>query len=243
MFKLPGINSYMGGKAASGTYQRIINHIRPHDTLAIPFAGNCAVTRAIQWPGRVLINDLDTAVLDAWRGAALGQKLETFNLPAIDFIRNIIQSPRIGRIVIYCDPPYPLETRTSTNRYNFEMTAAQQLEFLEAVRWLRVDCLVSTYPNDLYAAQLSHWNRTEFQSMTRGGPRTEWLFYNYPTPTVLHDDIFSGENYRQREQTKRKAARWVARYKKMPANEQQRVLGQILQHTSSELVKKLVEPR
>ena len=60
---------------------------------------------------------------------------------------------------------------------------------------------------------------------------------------MLHDDSFTGENYRKREYTKRKAARWVANYKKMPAHEQQRILGQILQHAPSELVKKLVESR
>ncbi|MBD2768448.1 DNA adenine methylase [Hymenobacter sp. BT664] len=241
MIKIPGLNTYFGGKGGSGTYQRIINHIRPHDTLVIPFAGNCAVTRAIKWPGRVLINDLDTAVGDAWRAANLGPRLEVYNLPALDFIRNAIQSPRVGRLVIYCDPPYPLDSRKSSKLiYNHEMTHEQHVELLDAIRWLCVDCLVSTYPNDLYAQQLSHWHRTEFQSMTRKGPATEWLFYNYPTPTVLHDDCFSGENYRTREYTKRKAARWVARYKAMPPHEQQRILGQILENTPPVLLKQLM---
>ena len=59
----------MGGKAASGTYQRIVNHIRPHDTLVIPFLGNCAITRVIKWPSRVMLNDHD--LLDKWRAANL----------------------------------------------------------------------------------------------------------------------------------------------------------------------------
>jgi DNA adenine methylase len=49
----------LGGKAASGTCQRIVNHIRPHDTPVIPFLGNCAITRLIKWPGRVMLHDLD----------------------------------------------------------------------------------------------------------------------------------------------------------------------------------------
>jgi len=213
MSKLPGIKSYLGGKAASGTAERIINLIRPHDTLVIPFAGNCAITRKIKWPGKVLINDLDTTMVDAWRAANLGPQLEVHNLQSLDFLKMVLQRPDLGRIVVYCAPPYPHETRTSANRYNHELTAAQQLEFLEAVRWLRVDCLVSTYPNGLYAAQLSHWQRIEFQSMTHGGQRTEWLFYNYPAPTVLHDDRFSGGgNYREREYTKRNTATKAHRY-------------------------------
>jgi site-specific DNA-adenine methylase len=243
MIKLPGIKSYLGGKAASGTAERIINLIRPHDTLVIPFAGNCAITRKIKWPTRVLINDLDTTMVDAWRAANLGPQLEVHNLQALDFLKMVLQRPDLGRIVVYCDPPYPHETRTSANFYNHEMTYEQHLELLEVLRWLRVDCLVSTYPNDLYAAQLSHWQRTEFQSMTRGGPRTEWLFYNYPEPTVLHDDRFSGCDYREREYMKRKTETWVRRYKAMQPYEQQRILGRILENTPSELVKKLVEHR
>lgn len=71
MLKIPGLTTYFGGKGSSGTYQRIITHIRPHDTLLIPFAGNCAVTRAIRWPGRVLVNDLDV-VVQAWRAGNFG---------------------------------------------------------------------------------------------------------------------------------------------------------------------------
>ena len=45
MIKIPGLTTYFGGKGSAGTYQRIINHIRPHDTLIIPFLGNYALTR------------------------------------------------------------------------------------------------------------------------------------------------------------------------------------------------------
>ena len=244
MIKLPTISTYYGGKGSSGTYQKIINHVRPHDTLIIPFLGNCALTRQIQWPAQVIANDLDPYIIDQWREARLGPRLDFYNLPALDFLATVLKRPDLGRVVVYCDPPYPIDSRKSQElRYTHEMTDRDHEEFLTAVRFLRVDCLVSTYPNDRYAQQLSHWNRTEFQSMTRGGPRTEWLFYNYPTPTVLHDDSFSGENYRQREQTKRKAARWVANYRKMPAHEQQRILGHLLQHTQTELINQLVKPR
>lgn len=239
MIKIPGLSNYLGSKGGMGTAERIINLISPHDTLVIPFAGHCAITRKMRWPARVLINDLDPTVVDAWRAVNLGPQLEVYNLPALDFLRAVLARPDLGRIVVYCDPPYPHGTRAMTNCYRTEMTDAQHVEFLDAVRWLRVDCLVSTYPNDLYADQLSHWQRTEFKSMTRGGQRTEWLFYNYPAPTVLHDDSFSGGNYREREYTKRKAETWVRRYRELQPREQQRILGQILEHTPDELVKQL----
>ena len=99
-----------------------------------------------------------------------------------------------------------------------------------------MDCLVSTYPNDLYTQQLSHWNRTEFQSMTRGGPRTEHLFYNYSTPSVLHDARFAGDDYREREYIKRKAARWVTKWKELKPHERQHILQELMQETRPELL-------
>lgn len=244
MIKLPTISTYYGGKGSSGTYQKIIDHVRPHDTLIIPFLGNCALTRQIQWPAQVIANDLDPYIIDQWRNAELGPRLDLYNLPALDFLATVLKRPKLGRVVIYCDPPYPLDSRKSQQlRYSFEMTDHDHEEFLTAVRFLRVDCLVSTYPNERYAQQLSHWNRTEFQSQTRHGAATEWLFYNYPNPEVLHDARFAGNNYREREYTKRKADRWVSNYRKMKPHEQQLILGQILQHTPNELVKKLVMPR
>ncbi|MBC7488851.1 MAG: DNA adenine methylase [Glaciimonas sp.] len=235
MIKLPTISTYYGGKGSSGTCQTIINHIRPHDTLVIPFLGNCALTRQIQWPAQVIANDLDPYIIDQWRNAQLGPRLDLYNLPALDFLATVLKRPNLGRVVIYCDPPYPLDSRKSQQpRYSFEMTDHE--EFLTAVRFLRVDCLVSTYPNERYAQHLSHWNRTEFQSQTRHGAATEWLFYNCSKPEVLHDARFAGNDYREREYIKRKAARWATKWKQLQPHERQHILQELVQQTRPELL-------
>jgi hypothetical protein len=149
----------------------------------------------------------------------------------------VLKRPDLGRVVIYCDPPYPLDSRKSPQlRYTFEMTDHDHEELLTALRFLRVDCLISTYPNDRYAQQLSHWHRTEFQSQTRAGLATEWLFYNYPIPAVLHDARFVGNDYREREYIKRKAARWVAKWKELKPHERQHILQELMQETRPELL-------
>ncbi|MDO7848682.1 hypothetical protein Q5H92_20115 [Hymenobacter sp. M29] len=237
MIKLPTISTYYGGKGSSGTCQKIINHVRPHDTLIIPFLGNCALTRQIQWPAQVIANDLDPYIIDQWRNAELGPRLDLYNLPALDFLATVLKRPDLGRVVIYCDPPYPLDSRKSQQlHYNFEMTDRDHEELLTAIRFLRVDCLVSTYPNERYARQLSHWNRTEFQSQTRHGAATEWLFYNYARPEVLHDARFAGDDYREREYIKRKAARWVAKWKQLQPHERQHILHELMQETRPDLI-------
>jgi site-specific DNA-adenine methylase len=179
MIKIPTISTSYGGKGSSGTFQKIINCIRPHDTLIISFLGNCSLTRKMRWTAQVIANDLDPFIIDQWREANLGPQLDLYNLPALDFLATVLKLPNLGQVVIYCDPPYPLESRRSQREvYKFEMTDRDHQEFLTAVRLLRVDCLISTYPNDLYALELGHWERTEFQSQTRAGLATEWLFYN-----------------------------------------------------------------
>lgn len=239
--KLPGLDTYFGGKGASGAVQKIINLIRPHDTLVIPFAGNCALTRHIRRPGRVLVNDLDPVVVAAWQAAQV-PGVEVSNLPALDFLSAVLQRQDLGRVVIYCDPPYPFTTRKGGDRqvYAFEMQDDEHPLLLETLGWLPVDCLISTYPNELYAEQLSTWNRVEFQAMTRKGPATEHLYYNYPAPTILHDDRFAGDNYRQREYVKRKAQRWLQKWEKLPAHEQQVLLRGILKLTPKALVRELL---
>lgn len=237
--KIPGINTYYGGKAGSGTYQKIINQIRPCDTLVVPFMGNCGVTRHIQRPGRVLGNDLDKSIVEAWSAARI-PGVEVYQGEALDFLARVL-SWELGRVVVYCDPPYPFKSRKSGRKvYKSEMGGEKEhAEFLDAAKFLRVDCLISTYPNEQYEAALSSWRRVEFQSQTRAGMATEWLFMNYPEPVVLHDDSYAGGNYREREYIKRKAARWLAKYRALGAAEQQVILAELVKTTPKELILEL----
>ena len=182
----------------------------------------------------------------AWDAAGLVQQVEIHNKDALTFLREMLQRPieHLGRVVVYCDPPHPLDSRKSQRLiYNHQMTDQQHIEFLRAVHWLRVDCLVSTCPNELYADQLSHGNRTEFQSQTRKGPATEWLLYNYSTTQVLHDDSYSVSNYWERKYFKRQAARGVCNFRKMPAHEQQTVLRQLINQAPHDLIQQLLPQR
>lgn len=127
--------------------------------------------------------------------------------------------------LVYCDPPYMMETRTRA-LYRFEMSDAQHKRLLKAVRKLRCSAIVSGYETDLYKESLKDWNVQTFQAMTRGGYcATEWVWYNFPTPTALHDYRYLGRDFRERERIKRKTNRWKARLSKMPLLEKQALLA------------------
>ncbi len=49
--------------------------------------------------------------------------------------------------------------------------------------------LISHYPNRMYDKAFKSWNRTDFTGQTRGGPRTERLYFNFDI-NDLHDFRF-----------------------------------------------------
>ena len=67
MIKIKGIETYPGGKAASGSFQKIINEIPPHEMLVIPFLGNCAVTRNISRADTTIGIDACSQIVSVWK--------------------------------------------------------------------------------------------------------------------------------------------------------------------------------
>ena len=132
-----------------------------------------------------------------------------------------------GSELVYCDPPYMMETRTRS-LYRFEMTNAQHAELLRVLKSLKCRVMLSGYWTKLYSLELTSWNLARFEAMTRGGhTATEFLWFNFPAPVALHDYSFLGGDFRERERIKRKKLRWVNRLKKMPVLEKQCLLQAI----------------
>jgi hypothetical protein len=88
--------------------------------------------------------------------------------------------------------------------------------------------ILSGYWSELYQELIPDWRRIEFQSMTRGGPRTECLWFSFPDCLTPHWHDYAGQNFTDRQRIKRKAARWAENFASMPAGEQSAVLSAIL---------------
>ena len=125
-----------------------------------------------------------------------------------------------------------LSTRTSIEDkgYKHQLTEAQHVELLDLLNQLNgvgYHIAVSCYENEIYHSQLEGWKFIDFSSQSHGGPRTERLYMNYPSPTVLHDFRFLGDNFRQRERIKKKIDRHVARLHQLPIIERNAILTAI----------------
>ena len=207
-----GKESYFGGKSGSGVVQTLVNHVPPHEVLIIPFAGHCSLSRAIQPCRDLLLCDLDDSVCEWWKDrlpahARFEQQSGFVVLKSIAFEGTEKFGCKPEQVCVYCDPPYRLITRTSDARYRHDWTDRDQSQFLAVVQRLAslgVNVLISHYANDMYDRALHRWHRTHFTAQTRGGPRTETLYYNYDL-TDLHDfRFYGGESSKQTEPRRRR---------------------------------------
>lgn len=90
----------------------------------------------------------------------------------------IIQRYRFNYVLIYADPPYPLNTR-SGKMYANEMTDEDHIELLEALDKHPGPVLLSGYACQLYDDRLPHWTRRTTKAHAEGGRvREEVLWIN-----------------------------------------------------------------
>jgi hypothetical protein len=212
-----------------------------------PFLGGGAILRLKQPAALNIGIDLDAAAIARMRewarrrptpkNAMLATPRPPSPNPAItdrqfrfqrgDGISFLKSYPFTGSELVYCDPPYMMETRTRS-LYRFEMTDAQHFELLRMLQSLPCRVMISGYFTKLYHLELTSWNVARFEAMTRGGhTATEFLWFNFPAPVALHDYSYLGSNFRERERIKRKKLRWVKRLERMPALEKQCLLQAI----------------
>ena len=133
--------------------------------------------------------------------------------------------------VTVCSLP---STRTSNARYEHELTEDQHIILLDLIQSLPANIILSGYPSDLYDSVLvdgAGWWSDTFQTMSRGGVRTEKLWCNF-IPGEVHYHTYAGKNFTDRQRIQRKADRWAAKIKKLPIGERQAVMAAMIQALS-----------
>lgn len=232
--------SYNGGKEADGTFQRIISIMPPHYIYIEPFLGNGAILRKKKPALSSSIGiDLDASVIQKWQD--IQSKNKANDLPgctficadAIQWLENFIIPARILKnhginILLYCDPPYPMNTRKSAvSLYAYEFTPMDHSRLLDVLLKLDANIIISSYPNRMYDESLTCWHSFNFNSTTRKGSAIEKVWYNFKPPTILHDYRFIGKDYRDRERIKGIISRTVSKFKRMPDLEKNYLLEKL----------------
>ena len=107
------MSGYFGSKAASGLCQNIIARMPPHDTyIETHLDGGAVMKRKPPTVNNIRI-DIDP---EAPANFGCAYPVHLVNDCAHHFLSNYDYS---GAELIYCDPPYLSETRTSHRKYRF----------------------------------------------------------------------------------------------------------------------------
>lgn len=201
----------------------------PHDLYVEPFLGSGVVMKAKPPAARSIGVELDKAALAEFARLPIvkRQAIELVSGDALRFLRHGVDWATAGRALVYADPPYVLAARTSDKRYKFDFDDAAHRRLVAVLRELPCAVILSGYPSALYDELVGDWRTIEFQVMTRGGPRTERLWLNFP-PGAVNWSRFAGTNFTDRQRIKRKAERWAAHYRRLPPGERLAVLAAIL---------------
>lgn len=218
---------YIGGKGQDGVFQRIIGQMPPHSVYVEAFAGSAAVFHHKRLAAQNLLIDKSPAAI-ARLGEPAGARaicgdaisiLPTLALPA--------------DALVYCDPPYLIETRQGRRYYDEEMTDDDHRRLLAVLLALPCRVMLSGYASKLYGAALRDWRCLSYRCRTRQRTVTECLWMNFPEPAELHDWRYAGRNFRERLALRRLATRWLARLQAMPPRKRGYVLNALAYRRAS----------
>lgn len=215
------LTRYQGGKNGAGVFQKIINAIPAHTVYVEPFAGSAAIYRRKAPAASSILVELDpkqAALLTAEAAAAI-----VINGDGLTYIDERLDDDLAG-FFFYIDPPYLHSTRKDATLYgDFELDDNDHWHLVEYLlpRLTKAGAkfALSGYRSELYdeAAEAHGWHRMDYQARTRRATVTECLWTNYaPAGAVPADLTWAGDNFRERERLKRKAARWTAKLASMP---------------------------
>jgi DNA adenine methylase len=217
--------AYPGSKGQAGVFQRIIGQMPPHDVYVEPFFGSGQIFwRKRPAQASIVIDRVPGCTAEA--GATAGVRAICGD--AISIL------PTLGPLLasealIYCDPPYLLQTRQGRRYYEHELADSDHAALLSVLTKVACRVMISGYPSALYAAELRNWRCIEYRTRTRGKTVRECLWCNFPEPAELHDWRYAGGSFRERLSFKRLAERWLSRLQRMSPRQRGFLLAMISQ--------------
>lgn len=114
----------------------------------------------------------------------VAERLREVQIECTDAIE-LIKRHDSPETLIYCDPPYLLNTRTN-GMYKHEMTDEQHEELIELLKGSKAKIILSAYDNELYNSRLKEWYCDEIAARAQMGlKRKEKIYMNFPPQCSL----------------------------------------------------------
>ncbi len=234
------LENYPGNKGFAHAKIEITNLIPPHIIFMEAFAGSASIAEEIYTGQIIVLNDINDKVYRLLK-SKWGCKAHINNIDAlflVAYYQSIITAfsgfVTYKDLFIYCDLPYPKSSRrSSTDIYEYEMTDDQHRKFLSMALKVPFNCMISSYPNEMYDTVLKDWNRYEFQTSVHGNPATEVLYFNYDFPTRLHTYKNLGKDCWERQRINRKVDRILQKFSALPDLERNKLISELNQRFES----------
>lgn len=192
--------SYLGSKGGEGVWQRIVGSMPPHDVYIEAFLGSGVVMK--RKPSSVVSIgiDIDPSTVAAFDHTA---GVEIIHGDAFEYLPLLVRKYKaLGKkVLVYVDAPYHDDVRTSNKKYRHDFEPEDHKRLLQMVLALDCDVILSHYPHPLYDDALAAWRRWEFTAPTRGGPRREVLYMNFPAGEPFAADMV-GTDHEDRRRIK-----------------------------------------
>lgn len=192
---------YPGGKGKS--FQHVINVMPPHRVYIETHLGGGSVMRNKLPATHNIGIDADARALSALSTASMSS-IELIHGRAEDFL---LRYEFRGDELVYADPPYHPDTRRQTRIYRNEYTVEDHERLIALLKALPCMVVLSGYASPLYNDSLTGWETRTFHAKTHTDVREETLWFNFEPPQVLHDSRYLGQNFRERQATKRRLDR------------------------------------
>ena len=98
-------------------------------------------------------------------------------MQAVDLIKRY----RFSDVLIYCDPPYLLETRSGGKQYRMEMEESEHIVLLQTLKEHPGPVLLSGYDSELYRDMLKDWSYVEIDTYSQVlSKKKEIIWVKYP---------------------------------------------------------------
>ncbi len=220
---------FPGSKTASGVIQWLINQIPPHQWLIEPFGGMATLSRTILPAKRQTVIERDEDIARQLRDQIPSTLLHE---NGIIFLEQNLTANAAKESFVYTDPPYVHSSRGQRRLYRYELSDRDHIRLCEILLQWPGNVAISGYSNPIYKKLLGNWRTEEFQTMTRGGLRTEILWMNYAEPKRLHDYRFLGEDRTDRQRIRRKIERAKAKLAMLPPLERQAIIDELTRQIS-----------
>lgn len=219
---------YRGGKYNLALVKTLINNFPPHERFIKLFAGTGGIL-AQKKPAK------ENIAIEIDKSLAINNNYPAGTKVIFDCVflqKQLITTASAGTL-IYADPPYDEKAVPKLKEYyKYILTDKQHIQLRQLFSNTMAKVAISGYHSKLYDKLYKDWRYIEVPVMSRGGMRTEVIWFNYPEPNLLHEVTHVGENKDKRQRLRRKTERLLSRLKKLPENERHFIMTAI-QHIKS----------